>query len=65
MTDEKATAEDVAEYLATLSDSELLELLNGELARRTTVDPEEQAAAEKAKADDAEFAKYYPASGKR
>jgi membrane peptidoglycan carboxypeptidase len=63
--DDTETAEQVADYLAGLTDAELLELLNGELARRTTVDPEEQAAAEKAKADDAEFAKYYPASGKR
>ena len=60
--DEKATAELVAEYLAGLSDAELLEMLNGELARRTKVDPEEQAAAEQSKADSAEYAKFYPAS---
>ena len=64
MTDTE-TAEMVAEYLAGLSDAELLELLNGELARRTKVTPEEQAAAEKAKADGAEYEKFYPASSKR
>ncbi len=60
--DEKATAEQVAEYLAALTDAELLELLNAELSRRKQVDPEVAAAAEQAKADDAEFARYYPAS---
>jgi len=64
MTDTE-TAELVAEYLAALSDAELLELLNGELSRRSKVDPEEAAAAEKAKADDAEFARYYPAKAAR
>ena len=60
--DEKATAEQVAQYQAELSDAELLELLNVELSRRKQVDPEVAAAAEQAKADDAEFAKFYPAS---
>ncbi len=61
MTDTE-TAEQVAQYLAALSDAELLELLNAELSRRKQVDPEVAAAAEQAKADDAEFAKFYPAS---
>ena len=60
--DEKATAEQVAQYQAALTDAELLELLNAELSRRKQVDPAEAAAAEQAKADDAEFARYYPAS---
>jgi len=60
--DEKATAEQVAQYQAALTDAELLELLNAELSRRKQVDPAEAAAAEQAKADDAEFAKFYPAS---
>ena len=63
--DEKATAEQVAQYQAGLSDAELLEMLNAELSRRKHVDPEEQAAAEQAKADDAEFAKFYPAKAAR
>ncbi len=61
MTDTE-TAEMVAEYLAGLSDAELLELLNSELSRRSQVDPEEAAAAEKAKADGAEYEKFYPGS---
>ena len=61
MTDTE-TAELVAQYLAGLSDAALLELLNAELSRRKQVDPAEAAAAEQAKADDAEFAKFYPAS---
>ncbi len=64
MTDTE-TAELVAEYLAGLTDAELLELLNNELSRRKDIDPEEQAAAEQAKADAADFAKFYPASSKQ
>jgi len=59
------TAELVAQYLAGLSDAELLELLNDELARRKKVDPAEAAAAEEAKAAAAEYERFYPAKAAR
>jgi len=63
--DEKATAEQVAQYQAELSDAELLELLNVELSRRKQVDPEVAAAAEQAKAAAAEYERFYPAKAAR
>lgn len=57
--------EDIVEQLDQLSEAELLATLNATLAKRQAPPTEQELAKQQARADSAEYERYYPSEGKR